>query len=490
LPDETPQVTPSTNKSYPKLTRWKFVNNVIGKYIAPAPLTVPAAQIKNIANKDAQKNLVNRYKTLGTVQSNEEIRTLMSSLLAVNYYRRQFYRECELAMAHPFVSGALNMYGDFAVGQSPTMNASVWVTSEDKQIENILDTFINDMAINERIYDWAGSLGLYGDMFVEAIGDETVGIAYLDDSIHPMDLERIEINGRLEGFVRTGYMGNVVSGIEAKMEAPWKYTHFRIFGIDRRTTNTTLGVFGEPGKRYSLGSQYNPALYDRKMRITSKYGTSLLQAAIEPYKRLKMGEDSMLMSRMTRGIIWYLYKVKVSGGSFDVAAEIVQEYSELVKRSTSLNMSETEKEWKDKFLPMLGAVEDLVIPETDDMTVSHDQMGSLTADIKAIVDIENMENRLLAALRISRVMLGMTDQLPGSIGQTSADRLSINFAKSVARLQGGLKSGIKRLCQIHLAYLGKNPDPSRFDVQFGTISTAEEEELKDALDKGVDIAQK
>jgi hypothetical protein len=393
-------------------------------------------------------------------------------------------------MAHPFVSGAINMYSDFAVGQSPTMNASVWVTSDDKQIENILDKFINDMHINERIYDWAGTLGMYGDLFVEAIGNETVGIAYLDDSIHPMDMERIEINGRLEGFVRTGYMGTNVMGAQAKIEAPWDYSHFRIFGVDKRVQNTTLGVFGEPGRRYALGSMYNPALYDRKMRITSRYGTSLLSSAIEPYKRLKMAEDSLLMSRMTRGIIWYLYKVKVTGGSFDNAAEIVQEYAELVKRSTALNTKENEREWKDKFLPMLGAVEDLVIPESDDMTVEHEQMGSLTADIKAIVDVENMENRLLAALRISRVMLGLTDQLPGSIGQTSADRLSINFAKSVARLQSALKNGIKRMCQIHLAYLGKNPDPSRFEVQFGTISSAEEEELKDALDKGVDIAQK
>lgn len=100
-----------------------------------------------------------------------------------------------------------------------------------------------------------------------------------------------------------------------------------------------------------------------------------------------------------------------------------------------------------------------------------------------------LEQRLLGSLRVSKKMLGLDDE-GFTIGEGSGRRVSINFAKNAQRLQNGLRQGISRLAQVHLAYRGKNPDPTRFDIQLAEISTAEEEELKNALDKGVDIVDK
>lgn len=471
-------------------TRFRFVNNLYRKWLAPPPVTVPPKIVSDLSDPTKRDQILRSIRATGTTFDKGELQKIMSVLLSINYYRRQMYRDVEQVSVHPYAAGALGLYCDHAVGYSSTNNTSCWITSDDKDIENTLNQFLNDVAINEKLLDWAGQDGQYGDFFVEAIGGQGMGIAYLDDNIHPMDMERVDVNGRLEGFVRTGILGGqLTSGLETKLEPPWRFIHFKIPGIDRKMSNTTLNTFGEPGSRYQLSSAFANVTGQTPFRITTKYGVSLFAQAVEPYKRLKLAEDSVLMSRLTRGKLWNLYRVMVKGGNFAAAAEIVQEYAELIKRSTALNTTGGGEAWKDRFMPMLAEVEDLVLPESDDISVQVDQMGQ-DANIKAIVDVDKLEDRFLAALRVSRLMLGLTEESGGVLGQSSANRLSINFAKNVWRLQNSLKVGIKRMCQIHLSYIGKSADPSRFEVHMASISTAEEEEIKDALDKGVDVADK
>ena len=47
-----------------------------------------------------------------------------------------------------------------------------------------------------------------------------------------------------------------------------------------------------------------------------------------------------------------------------------------------------------------------------------------------------------------------------------------------------------RICQIHLAFQNKSPDPTLFDINMAETSSAEEEELKNALGTGVDVVEK
>jgi hypothetical protein len=55
------------------------------------------------------------------------------------------------------------------------------------------------------------------------------------------------------------------------------------------------------------------------------------------------------------------------------------------------------------------------------------------------------------------------------------------------KLQRAVRNGIKRICQIHLAYMNMDPDPQLFDVQMPEMSTAEEESLKASLKDGIGV---
>ena len=467
----------------------KQKDNLIKKIfrLGRAPLEVPARTAQDLTSPSKTKELINRLITKGTVFSRDRLQSILADALATSYFRRTFYRECEMCSSHPLVSGAMDLYTDAVCAVSGVTNRIVWCTSEDKHLENVINQFLEEIYVEERIRDWAGQLGMFGDFFTENIGREGIGVAFVDDSIHPADMERIDINGRLEGFIRTGMFVNQAT-YTADLEAPWKYTHLRVFGVTRKVLNTALGIFGEPGRMFSLEKNQ---LADKRFRITTRYGTSLLTPAIPVYKRLKLCEDSLLLSRMTRGILWYMYKIKVTGGNMDQAAELVQSYAEYLKRNlgAGLNVDEGQREWKDKFAPVFGQAEDLFVPESDDVSVTVDKLGG-EPDIKAIVDVDMLINQLLGSLRVSKSMLGITDEMPGAFGEGAANRISINFAKNAQRLQGGLRQGIKRLVQIHLAFRNLNPDPTRFEINFADISSAEEEEIKNALDKGVDIVDK
>ena len=61
---------------------------------------------------------------------------------------------------------------------------------------------------------------------------------------------------------------------------------------------------------------------------------------------------------------------------------------------------------------------------------------------------------------------------------------------AIRRVQRAIIDGVRRLCQIHLAFMSMDPDPNLFQVNMAETSSAEEEELKSALDKGVDVVEK
>jgi len=458
------------------------------KKVVKEPIEVPANSVKGLADPKKKAEASAKIIKRASLWDSSQLASIVANALSTSYYRRNLYREAELATEHEYVSGALNLYVDSVSKISQTTDKAVWIEAKDGKVANILNQFLEDIGIHEKIRDWAYQLGQYGDLFIEVFGQPGIGVAYIDDNIHPSSIERIDINGRLEGFIRTDKNYAFSKDIYSLLP-PWQFVHFRIFGAQKKIANAALGIFGQNGDRYTVQLQDN---VDNKWKITTRYGVSLLVDAIAPYKRLKLAEDTLLLARITRSILYYLYKIKITGeeaGNFDSMMDLVDSYADLLKRKTGLDTGAA-KTWKDNWQALFAQVEDLFVPETDTVSVDFDKLGG-EVDIKSIVDIEMFENRLLGALRVSKAQLGITDELPSVLGgEGSLRRISINFAKSADRLQSGLKNGIKRLCQIHLAYRGIYVLPHMFNVAMSPVSTAEDEEAKQALNDSIDIADK
>ena len=156
----------------------------------------------------------------------------------------------------------------------------------------------------------------------------------------------------------------------------------------------------------------------------------------------------------------------------------------------SLNIDTNNPSYNSKFSAMAN-IEDIIIPVWGDVNqVDVEKLGG-EVDIKWIEDILLLTKQLSTALAIPLPLLaGYAQEANGGIGQNSLEKLDIRFARQARRVQRAVISGLTRLAQIHLAYQGINPDPNFFTIHMSETSTAEELELQDALDKGLDVTGK
>lgn len=414
---------------------------------------------------------------------------LMKSIQAdiqVSYERYNLYQELDRALEHWFVGPAVDLYANVATTYSPMHNATVWVTSDSEKIQNELNNMLDRIGIEERIHDWAYTVAGYGDLFVKPMGVPGLGIIAVDDSEHPMAVSRVDYEGVLVGFYKTpsgqtiGTAPGPVVGADAnemKLLPPWEYVHMRLLGAKRKRPRG-----GNQG--YAETRQIQLISGTDVRQVSTRYGTSIVTNGLPSYKRLRLAEDSLLLARLTRGIIRYVWKMKIDMSNAEAASALMDQYATLITRARALDTSANGPSFDSKQNPMT-AIEDIFVPvwgDTGDLT--QEKIGG-EADIRWIVDVEMLRNQLSFALATPAALGGaFVKEASGALGAEAITKLDIRFARSSRRLQRALINGIIRLCQIHLAYMGMDPDPNLFDVHMSETSTAEEESLRKSMESG------
>lgn len=438
------------------------------------PPTIPADTVKDIRGlSDKDRKLLQQIGFTHNI-----LEETVREATLINFERTKLYKEVDRASLHWAMGAAMELFADYVTTYSTLHNATVWITSENSIYETELNSLLETIQIEEKIFDWAWTTGTYGDHFVKINAIPGVGVVSVDDDMHPINISRVD-NKVLVGFFKTpqGYAPDT-----RELIAPWEYVHFRILGAKRKRP-----LYDDPSF-----SEYRTVhlLSPEARRLTSKYGTSLLTNALPVYKQLRMTEDCLLFARLSRGIQRNIFKIKVSGTNIEAAKEIVDSYKRLLKRTVSMDTSSANPLFDTKYNPMT-TLEDIFIPVWDDVNdLDIKELGG-KVDIKWIVDIEDLRNRLACALRVPLPLLGgFTDEATGALGSEAIEKLDIRFARSARRLQRAIIEGIKRICQIHLAYKNMDPDATLFKVNMPETSTAEEESLKASLETGVEIVDR
>jgi len=184
---------------------------------------------------------------------------------------------------------------------SPMHNATLWITSESPTYQKELTKMLDRIGIEEKIFDWAFTTGSYGDMFVKIDGIPGQGVISIDDSEHPINISRVDHNGVLIGYYQTP-VGQ--AGDQQKLMAPWEYVHFRLLGGKKQRPQYGDHNYAEYRTVHLLTGM-------RSKQVTTRYGCSVLMNALAIYKRLRLAEDSLLIARLSRGLIRYIWKLKV-----------------------------------------------------------------------------------------------------------------------------------------------------------------------------------
>jgi len=206
------------------------------------------------------------------------------------------------SLEHSLVGAAMELYANYTSVFSPLHNATIWITSESPTYQRELTKLLDRIGIEEKIFDWAFTAGSYGDMFVKVNGLPGQGVISVDDSNHPINISRVDHEGVLIGYYKSP-LGQ--SGDQQKLIAPWEYVHFRLLGGKKQRPR-----FGD--QNYSEFRTVHLLTGLRSKQVTTRYGTSLLLNALPIYRRLRLAEDSLLLARLSRGLIRYIWKLKVS----------------------------------------------------------------------------------------------------------------------------------------------------------------------------------
>lgn len=435
------------------------------------PATIPAGVLDSPSLNKQERELIQRVGL-----TNQQLRQSLQESTSVHWDRQRLYHEINRSLEHWLVAAAVRLYADYATVQSPIHNATVWITSENKKYYKVLSKLMDDISIEEKIFDWAWTVAAYGDLFIGIEGRPTLGVVTINDDRHPVQISRVDHEGILIGFIESMEQTQA-----QKLIPPWEYVHLRILGAKRKRP-----VFSDP--LYSEYRTMSLMTGTSTRQVTSKYGASLLIDSLPTYKRLRLAEDAVLLARMTRGITRYIWKLAINHTNMEAVAEIVDQIGTTLKRARALNTSNDSPNYDSKENPM-GVTEDIFMPVWGDSTnnLTFDEIGG-KPDIRWIVDVDALRNQLACTLRTPIQLLGgYVDEASGALGSDSIEKLDIGFARNARRLQRSLKEGIKRICQIHLAYMNMDPDPSLFEVNMSETSTAEEEVIKNTFETGVTI---
>lgn len=361
-----------------------------------------------------------------------------------------------------YVTSALDILSDDAT-QPDEYGNIYYIDSPSEKVRNLLTNLFEDLEIESKLSKWARAIAKYGDLFIRVYGsteDGHRGVSSVDDTIYPSSVERRDYRGKLVAFIDTdtSYFN------EGSIRPPWDYIHFRHKG------DLT------PLKSKNLGSQETSSL-------VSSYGQSILRAAVKVYTQLKFVENMILLSRLTNSVRRNIFSINVGEVDPKQAFETIKKYSDLLKKDINLNLAD---DLYNSAKHTAAFDEDIFIPVSDPK--NDIQITTVGGDVNIAeqYDLEYLLNKLFAALKIPKAYLNYEQDLNA---RSTLIQLDIRYARSVSQLQTTLITGLTRLANIHLAYLGLDPDAVEFTITMTSVSAIDQEARLEQKQNSVGVAR-
>jgi hypothetical protein len=343
------------------------------------------------------------------------------------------YYDYEAMEYTPEISAALDIFADEAT--TADENGKILrIYSESTRIKNELtELFENTCDINTNLTSWARNLCKYGDNFIYNKIVPKKGI------IGVSQLPNVEITRTDPGFTQVTNYDDYQK--EKATKFFWKdkniafnsfeISHFRLLGDDRKLP----------------------------------YGTSLLEKVRRIWKQLLLAEDAMLVYRTTRAPERRVYKIFVGNMDDKDVDAYVDKIANNFKR---VNMVNSNNGQQDTRYNPLAVDQDYFIPVRDPGLANPIDTLPGATNLSEIADIEYIQKKMLAALRVPKAFLGF-DEATGD-GKNLAI-LDIRFARAVHRIQKALIQELNKMAIIHLYLKGYEDDLNNFTLSLVSPST-------------------
>jgi len=377
------------------------------------------------------------FEPQGTAKAfKKELSSLYVRALAsyANYERLSRYSDYNEMEHTPELHSALDIYADEATVKNDDGDV-ITITSPNAEIKEVLETFFFDVInINFNSWSWMRHFCKFGDFILFVDANEENGIL----NLVPIPINEIE---REEGFdpedpmaVRFRWLtrGNTIL-------ENWQVIHFRLLGNDA----------------------YLP------------YGSSVLEPARRIWRQLILIEDAMLVYRIVRSPERRVFHIELGNTPADQVDSFIEQVKTQMKRNTIVDPQTGRVDLR--YNP-LSVEEDYFLPKRGEMRSQIDTLagGQFTGDIE---DVQYIQGKMFAAIKIPRAYLGYEDQLGSKATLAQED---VRFAKTISRIQELFVAELNKIAIIHLYLLGyRGSDLVNFEISMASPSTiAEQQQLE------------
>lgn len=221
-------------------------------------------------------------------------------------------------------------------------------------------------------------------------------------------------------------------------------------------------------------------LGDRNLSVSKKQyfnlerGESFIENSMQSWQVLNALEDILLLTRMTRSILYRIFSVEVGAKGNKETKDLLDRLKNKIKMDETVDIR---SKIYNSSLTQVPLGDSIFIPTRNGVGVIDVKTVGGDVNLKDAVDLDYFKDKLFAGLRIPAPFLGFTESLPGGIGDTSLTRMDIRYSRTITRIQTILAEGLKDLCLIYLKLTRTSkafeelPD---FKVVFTSVNSAED----------------
>ena len=335
----------------------------------------------------------------------------------------------------PEISSALDIYSEETVA-SDESGKVLHVFSENRTVQKLLEElFYDTLNVEFNLTPWVRNLVKYGDFFLFNDVDPKYGVI----NAYPMPISEVE---REEGYdpkdpmaVRFRWITQGNQPLEN-----WQVCHMRLMGNDA----------------------FLP------------YGSSVLESARRIWRQLILIEDAMLVYRIVRSPERRVFKIDVGNVPPEEIPNYMEQVQTQLKRSQVVDKNTGRVDLRynplsvdeDYFLPVRGSE-------------SGTDISSLPggSNATAIEDVEYIQKKLFAALKIPKAYLGYDEGLGAKATLSQED---VRFSRTISRVQRTVIAELNKIAIIHLFCNGfEGEDLLDFTLRLSNPSTiAQQQKLE------------
>ena len=405
--------------------------SVVGGLIAAYNALFAAAQPPAVMDTDIELLLTQQDDNPFFGGGTNNAFSFLQERLAIAQERRNIYREYdEMQDDFPEVNSAMDIYADNVVATDAYTTEIVSILTEDEQVGALFLVVKQMLGIDKGMRTRAREIALGGEHFDEIVYDASGFMSRWKPLPTPSMIRNTTEFGLLpqeEAFSQVNDANQDVLNF-----ADWQVVHYRLL-----------------------------------RRPDDDYGTGLLFAIRRLSKRLRLAEDALLITRLTRAHKKLVFDIPVDNMSITERRKYINDVKREYRKRRVVNPRTQRLDLENN---PLAAEDDIFLGSTKDSKV---EIKEIAADpsVGTINDIEFWQNKLFSALMVPKAYLGLERDVNAKATLTEQD---VQFSRTVHRVQMALQEGLQELFDRALILAGFNPDEVEYTLAFPAISLIDE----------------